>query len=122
MIVKFVNRLDELRALGDLLQGDRSILLLLYGRRRVGKTRLVQEFMAGKRSLYFYVPNAEEKTILSEFSRAVEGEFFRGFKFVSFSSFMEYLIKKCGEGFIVAIDEFQRLVNVDGAMSMIQKY
>ena len=122
MIIKFVDRLDELRSLSDLLRRGRPTLLLLYGRRRVGKTRLVQEFMGGKRGLYFYVPNAEEKTILSEFSRVVEDEFFGGFTFASFSSFMEYLAKRCGEGFIVAIDEFQRLINVDGAMSMIQKY
>jgi len=42
----------------------------------VGKTRLVQEFMGGKQGLYFYVPNAEEKTILGELSKVVEGEFF----------------------------------------------
>jgi len=117
-----VNRPDEFKALNDLLQEGRPTLLLLYGRRRVGKTRLVQEFISGKRGLYFYVPNAEEKTILGEFSRVVEEEFFGGFTFASFDSFMEYLAKKCGEGVIVAVDEFQRLANVDGAMSMIQKY
>jgi len=117
-----VNRPDEFKALNDLLQEGRPTLLLLYGRRRVGKTRLVQEFIGGKRGLYFYVPNAEEKMILGEFSRVVEKEFFEGFTFVSFGSFMEYLAKKGDEGVIVAIDEFQRLANVDGAMSMIQKY
>ncbi|MEM2914103.1 MAG: hypothetical protein QXH91_01685 [Candidatus Bathyarchaeia archaeon] len=55
----------------------RLALVLLYGRRRVGKTSLVQEFMKDKRGLYFYVPNAEEKTILAEFSRVVENEFFK---------------------------------------------
>src|SRR3990172_5327334 len=35
---------------------------------------------------------------------------------------MEYLVKKSGDGTIVAIDEFQRLTNIDGAMSLFQKY
>lgn len=122
MILQFVNRHDELEALNRLLGEKRAALVLLYGRRRVGKTRLVQEFMKDKQGLYFYVPNAEEKTILAEFSRVVENEFFEGFRFVDFGSFMEYLAKKCGNGVIVAVDEFQRLTNVDGAMSMLQKY
>jgi AAA+ ATPase superfamily predicted ATPase len=122
MILQFVDRLGELQALNELLQGDKAALVLLYGRRRVGKTRLVQEFMKGKRGLYFYVPNAEEKTVLTEFSRVVEDEFFEGFRFVNFGSFMEYIVKKGEDGVIVAIDEFQRLTNVDGAMSLLQKF
>jgi len=122
MTLQLVDRKDELQALNSLLDKRRAALVLLYGRRRVGKTRLVREFMKGKRGLYFYVPNAEEKTILAEFSRVVEDEFFEGFRFVDFDSFMEYLAKKRSDGAIVTIDEFQRLTNVGGAMSMLQKY
>lgn len=122
MIVTFVDRVDELRTLEDILHRGKPALVLLYGRRRVGKTRLVQEFMKEKKGLYFYVPNAEEKTILDELSKAVENDFFIGFNFGDFGSFMEYLTRKCSEGFMVSIDEFQRLVNVDGAMSIIQRY
>ena len=122
MILQFVDRESELETLNNLLNKKSAALVLLYGRRRVGKTRLVQEFLKDKRGLYFYVPNAEEKTILAEFSRVVEGEFFEGFRFADFGSFMEYLVKRSGDGTIVAIDEFQRLTNIDGAMSLLQKY
>ena len=108
--------------LNGLLIKKKAALVLLYGRRRVGKTRLVQEFMKDKHGLYFYVPNAEEKTILTEFSRTVETEFFEGFRFVDFASFMEYLVKKCAANGVVAFDEFQRLTNIGGAISMLQKY
>ncbi len=40
--------------------------MLVYGRRRVGKTGLLQKFMWDKHGLHLYVPNAEEKTILAE--------------------------------------------------------
>ncbi|MGQ9460914.1 MAG: ATP-binding protein [Candidatus Bathyarchaeaceae archaeon] len=122
MILQFVDRQDELQALNGLLTKKKAALVLLYGRRRVGKTRLIQEFMKDKRGLYFYVPNAEEKAILAEFSRVVEIEFFEGFRFVDFASFMEYLVKKCGANGVVAFDEFQRLTNIGGAISMLQKY
>jgi len=122
MILQFIDRHGELEALNGLVDKKSAALVLLYGRRRVGKTRLVQEFLRDKRGLYLYVPNAEEKTILTEFSRVAEGEFFEGFRFTDFASFMEYLVKRCGDGIIVAIDEFQRLTNIDGAMSLLQKY
>lgn len=122
MILQFVDRNAELETLNDILHKKSAALVLLYGRRRVGKTRLVKEFLKGKPSLYFYVPNAEEKTILAEFSRVVEEEFFEGFKFADFNSFMEYLLKKTADGTVVAIDEFQRLTNIDGALSILQRY
>ena len=55
MILQFVDRRDELQALNRLLNEKGAALVLLYGRRRVGKTRLVQEFMRGKPGLYFPV-------------------------------------------------------------------
>jgi len=121
MALQLVDRKDELQALNNLFSRKRAALVLLYGRRRVGKTRLVQEFMKEKRSIYFYVPNAEEKTILAEFSRAVQGEFFEGFRFLGFDSFLEYLVGRCGNGIVVAVDEFQRLTNIGGAVSLLQK-
>lgn len=122
MTLEFIDRKTELRTLTSLVDRKQAALVLLYGRRRVGKTRLIREFLKNKSSIYFYVPNAEEKTILSEFSKTVENEFFAGFKFADFGSFMEYLAKKSADGTIVAIDEFQRLTNIDGAMSLLQKF
>lgn len=122
MIVHFVNRREELQVLEELHARGKAALVLVYGRRRVGKTRLIHEFMKDRRGLYFYVPNAEEKTILDELSRAVESEFFKGFKFSDFASFMEYLSEKCRFLDVIAFDEFQRLTNIDGAMSVVQKY
>jgi AAA+ ATPase superfamily predicted ATPase len=71
MILQFVDRDGKLKALNRLLNEKSPSLVLLYGGRRVGKTRVVQEFLKGKRCLYLYVPNAEEKTILAEFSGVV---------------------------------------------------
>jgi len=122
MILHFVDRCEEIQALEELFSKGRAVLVLLYGRRRVGKTRLVQEFMKGKRGLYFYVPNAEERTILNEFSRAVEDEFFKGFRFGDFTSFMDYLAGKCMLYDVIVFDEFQRLSNIDGAISLLQRY
>jgi AAA+ ATPase superfamily predicted ATPase len=122
VIQHFIDRCEELQELEKLYSRKRAALVILYGRRRVGKTRLVQEFMKKKRGLYFYVPNSGEKTILAEFSRVVEDEFFRGFRFSDFTSFMDYIAGKCTSYDVIVFDEFQRLSNINGAISLMQKY
>ena len=122
MIVRFVNRRDELSTLNTLYESRKANLVIVCGRRRVGKTRLLLEFLKGKNGIYFYIPRGGEETILSELSKVVEKDFFTGFRFLEFRSFLEYLSRKFEEGTIVIIDEFQRLSEVEGAISLIQKF
>jgi len=76
MIVTFVNRKEELSILNTLFESGKAHLVVVYGRRRVGKTRLLIEFLKEKSGLYFYVSRGGEEIVLSEFSKAVEQEFF----------------------------------------------
>lgn len=122
MIVKFVNRDYEFSLLNNAYKNTKPQLVIVYGRRRVGKTRFLTEFLKDKDGLYFYVPLGGEEAVLEEFSKAVENEFFKGFKFNNFRSFLEYVSRKFDEGKIVVIDEFQRLSEINGAISLIQKY
>lgn len=50
--MQFLNRIDELAQLGERLTGPRAELLVVYGRRRIGKTELLTHVAAGTRSLY----------------------------------------------------------------------
>ncbi|MEM4790319.1 MAG: ATP-binding protein, partial [Thermofilum sp.] len=120
--VKFVDREEELNFLEKLCSGERAHLVIVYGRRRVGKTRLLLELLSRKPGLYFYIPLGGSDTVLAELSRVVEGELFRGFRFPDFSSFLEYVAKKLEKGGLVVLDEFQRLAEVEGAISLLQKY
>jgi len=122
MIVRFVDRKEELSTLDKLFKSGEAHLVVIYGRRRVGKTRLLLEFLKRKKGLYFYVPRGGGEIVLSEFSKVVEPEFFRGFKFRDFRSFLEYLSKKFEERTVVVIDEFQRLSELEGAVSLVQKF
>ncbi len=49
----FVGRKSELQRLEDLLKTDRACLAVIKGRRRIGKSRLVEEFGKGKKYLPF---------------------------------------------------------------------
>ena len=61
----FADRRDELEALQE-LWGTRFQLALLWGRRRVGKTRLIDEFAAGKPTITF---QADEGTATEQLAR-----------------------------------------------------
>ncbi|WP_297500207.1 hypothetical protein [Thermococcus sp.] len=49
-----------------------SSFLVIYGRRRVGKTALVKEFLRNKLGIYFFVGEKDEALLLEEYSRKIE--------------------------------------------------
>src|SRR5262245_2361578 len=49
----FVGRENELKQLEDLSKSSRASLVVLKGRRRIGKSRLAEEFGRGKKFLPF---------------------------------------------------------------------
>lgn len=64
----FVDREHELRALEE-LWGERFQLALLWGRRRVGKTRLIQQFADGKDAITY---QADDGTATEQLGRLTE--------------------------------------------------
>lgn len=122
MIVRFINREEELSTLERLFHSTKPQLVILHGRRRVGKTKLLLEFLKRKNGLYLYIPMGGQDAVLNELSKAVEREFFKGFKFQDFTAFLGYLSQKFQKRSVVAIDEFQRLVEFEGSISLIQKF
>ena len=50
----FIDREDELATLENEYRREGSALVILYGRRRVGKTTLISEFIKDKNALFFF--------------------------------------------------------------------
>lgn len=67
----FLNRIQELDWLTQLYQSDKAEFIVLTGRRRVGKTALLNEFATGKEGVYFlaYIDSAD--ALLRNLSAAV---------------------------------------------------
>lgn len=56
----FINRHEELTFLQKEYQRDGSSLVILYGRRRVGKTALITEFIKNRQAIYFLATEENE--------------------------------------------------------------
>ena len=57
---KFIDRKSEMETLQNEYKRDGSALVILYGRRRVGKTTLITEFIKNKKALFFLASEESE--------------------------------------------------------------
>jgi AAA+ ATPase superfamily predicted ATPase len=67
---RFVGRRDELAALEKHYKARRSSLIPVYGRRRIGKTELLLQFITGKPSVYFSAAQKLRSSQISDLMRA----------------------------------------------------
>lgn len=106
----FVGRERELASLNKLYTSDRFEFVVIYGRRRVGKTALINQFISDKSAIYFMGVESNAKQNLENFSQNIL-EFGTGIQadtaFISFQAALEYVFKLAGkERLILAIDEY----------------
>ncbi len=71
----FVGREEELAVLEGLYKRDAFQMAVVYGRRRVGKTALLEKLSQGKPTLFFTARVQSSKANLRDFSRKI-AEFF----------------------------------------------
>ncbi|MBM3471336.1 MAG: ATP-binding protein [Armatimonadetes bacterium] len=64
----FVDRQQELKYLHSQAESDRAELVILYGRRRVGKTELLRHFCASLPHLFFVASQTTSERLLRDFS------------------------------------------------------
>ena len=67
----FIGREKELADLNELYSQDRFQLFVLYGRRRVGKTTLLNEFCRNKDTIFYSAEQSNNKLNLEKFSSLV---------------------------------------------------
>jgi AAA+ ATPase superfamily predicted ATPase len=67
----FYCREEELRTMNQRYEKGRFECIVLYGRRRVGKTALINEFCKGKPTIYFSALNASSQENLEALSKAI---------------------------------------------------
>lgn len=67
----FIGRHRELDTLNKLYNSDKFEFAVIYGRRRVGKTALINQFIGDKKVIYFMGVESNAKQNLENFSKSI---------------------------------------------------
>lgn len=106
----FIGREQELSSLDKLYTSNKFEFMVIYGRRRVGKTALITQFIQGKKAIYFMGVESNARQNLENLSQSIL-EFSMDAPtetaFLSFQAALEHVFKLAKEKrLILAIDEY----------------
>ena len=124
--IQFIDREKELEFLESQIKKPASFVVL-YGRRRVGKSELIKYFIKNKKAVYLLATQEVEKELIESFSAEL-AEYFKDSTlkvnpFSQFRQIAEYLKEKNVNNLTLVIDEFPYLVDANKAIpSILQKY
>jgi len=121
---KFINRKEELTFLEKQYNSKSSSLVILYGRRRVGKTSLIHEFIKKKPALYFLASEEAElmnMRALKELIAAYIGDtLLAQAQIDNWDILFQTLTKQItGQRLILVLDEFQYLGKTNPAFPSV---
>jgi len=122
----FINRQRELSLLNQRFDSTRAEFVVIYGRRRIGKSKLIDQFI-NNRGIRL-LAREESKTLQLRIFAHKLGEFFnddllKKTEFTGWDGFFEYLSGRPDERLVIAIDEFPYLVKEDPSLpSILQDY
>ena len=120
----FTNRINELKLLQSLYREKKPKLVILYGKRRVGKTALLLEFAAKHKALYLVARQESVKDQLRKISEEAAAFFqdvvLKSNPFQNYDALFRYLQSKDSPVFF---DEFPFLVESHPALpSILQEH
>ncbi|MDR1271784.1 MAG: ATP-binding protein [Clostridiales Family XIII bacterium] len=119
----FVGRSAELDTLGKAYREDGFQFPVIYGRRRVGKTTLINEFCKGKKTVYFVAVQSTLKENLKILSNQILSTIAPGAPknpFASFREAIDYVFQTAkDERIVFAIDEYPYLAESDRSVSSV---
>lgn len=121
--MKFVDRIDETARLKETLSREKSSLIVLYGRRRLGKSTLIKRVLS-ESDIYFLADRSEsqhQRTLLAK----VIAQAFPDFDKVTYpdwESLFRALNYRTDKHFTLCIDEFPYIVEQSPELpSLLQK-
>lgn len=123
----FIGREREMKSLYELYNQDGFGMSVVYGRRRIGKSTLITEFIKNKKAIFYTATKVGKERNLELFARQVVSVLDSDIKDVSFTS-LEALFDFIGrkltrEKLILVIDELPYWAEKDEALlSVLQKY
>jgi len=124
----FYDRKQEIKTIREWMRLSEKRLQVgvIYGRRRVGKTRLVKEAMGGRRFIYFFVERKPLSDLLFDFQEELPSltDLYSDVRFETLTAFLNALEKLAkNRPLVVVFDEFQNFRYIDASVfSTFQKW
>lgn len=124
--MKFIDRHDEMAILEEEYRREDASFVVLYGRRRVGKSELLKEFIRDKRALYYLATEESENENRSSFQSVASAmlglPLLDGAPFKKWEDTFRYIVdQESHERIVVVIDEFQYLGKVNPAFPSVMQ-
>jgi AAA+ ATPase superfamily predicted ATPase len=123
----FFGRKEELDYLNQCYTSDGFQFIVVYGRRRVGKTMMLSEFAEGKRVIYHMAEEASSHLQIEALSEVVLSTLGKPSyldRLDSYEKIISYVADRCkDERLLLILDEFPYLASNDkGLISKLQKW
>lgn len=124
MRIRFLDREREARRLTAAVESPTTTLCCVYGRRRCGKSRLLNEVLPGSRTVYYVGDHREgslqRSDLATSLNRQVAG--FDRVEYPDWSSLLERWWKEAPAGAVLTLDEFPFMVRASPELpSLLQK-
>jgi len=116
--MKFYNRKKELNTINEWvnLSKKSTQVGVIFGRRRIGKTRLIKEALSKKNYLYFFIERKPITELLSDFKEAIAelADLPSGIQFQDLTAFLQLIVQIAEKKqLILVFDEFQNFRYID---------
>lgn len=114
--MKFYNRQAELKALDVACSQKGAEMIVVSGRRRIGKSRLINEFLKEKEAVKILIVPKEEKQVAGDFAVALADGYTPSLS--SVEQALEYFFNNSKKQ-ILYIDEFPNLIEVNASIPYV---
>lgn len=123
----FIGREKELESLKEFYDKDGIGMMVIYGRRRIGKSTLISEFIKDKKYIFYTATKVGKNRNLELFSAQVVELFMPGLENISFQTtgaVFDFIGKNMDDDkLVLVIDELPYWAEKDEAiLSVLQKY
>ena len=121
--MEFVDRIEETARLRDALSRDKSSLVVIYGRRRLGKSTLVKKVLTDK-DIYFLADRSECQHQIALLAKMIAQMFpdFDKVVYPDWETLLRALNYRTDKRFTLCLDEFPYLVEQSAEFpSVLQK-
>ena len=120
-----IGRMKEMNQIEAMYSSDRFEFVVMYGRRRIGKTTILQEFSKRHKTIFFSAQEKNDALNLQDFSRLIQ-EYFDGSFIANFANWEDafnYIGRKVQDHrTVLIIDEFPFLAETNPSIKSILQH